>query len=317
MDGLDMKLYKRILFFLFLLLLEVLLIAQERQSIYHGDLVKTAAMKNVPVTLLLQLPNFATCRTVSIPISDSSFAVSAFQSDGFAQDAKVRFAVAYGSDTVVVRPLGLTLLFNGTTLPMPPPLINVRLFQNQKPTIKSVPTTIAQVGTDYRYTIVVSDPENDPLQFKLLTAPAWLKVDSLGLVRGVPSDTGNFAIEIEVSDGYRGLTTQKFVLRSYPPNDVDLTDREKTFTLNQNFPNPFNPSTTITFELKESAEVILSVVNSLGEVIASERYGKLSPGEYSEMISLTQSSGVYYYRLLLRTESGEVYSKTKSMMFIK
>lgn len=290
--GLNMKLYKRILFLLFLLLLEVLLIAQERQTIYHGDVAKTPAMSNVPITLLLQLPNYTTCRSVELAATDSAFALNAFESDGFAPNARVRFAVVLGIDTIVFRPLGVTLLFNGAALPMPPPLVNIRLHQNQAPMISSKPDSISEVGSLFNYQVAAIDPERDSLLYRLFQAPAWLRIDSLGTISGMPSDTGRYPNELEVSDVYRGIAKQKFVLRSYPPNAIELSDGEKSFTLNQNFPNPFNPSTTIPFELKESAEVFLAIFNPLGEFVYSQSFGRLSPGEYSERVSLSHGSGV-------------------------
>jgi hypothetical protein len=85
------------------------------------------------------------------------------------------------------------------------------------------------------------------------------------------------------------------------------------FELYQNFPNPFNPTTTIRFDVRTAGNVSLKVFDVLGrevEVIVNEF---LKSGSYSVQFSGENlPSGVYYYEL--RAES---FSETKRMMLIK
>jgi len=53
------------------------------------------------------------------------------------------------------------------------------------------------------------------------------------------------------------------------------------FRLSQNFPNPFNPSTTIRYELPRSEEIALAVYNLTGQRIATLASGFLEAGRYS------------------------------------
>jgi hypothetical protein len=70
------------------------------------------------------------------------------------------------------------------------------------------------------------------------------------------------------------------------------------FALSQNFPNPFNPTTEITFTLPGLSSVTLKVFDLLGretETLASGAYG---PGVHSVRWDATgKSSGIYFYRL--------------------
>ena len=72
--------------------------------------------------------------------------------------------------------------------------------------------------------------------------------------------------------------------------------------MNQNFPNPFNPETNISFSLPEPGMVKLSVYNSLGKEVAVLVNRGLEAGYHSipfniNSISGNYSSGVYFYKL--------------------
>lgn len=81
-------------------------------------------------------------------------------------------------------------------------------------------------------------------------------------------------------------------------NTVDDGGHPVEFRLYQNFPNPFNPSTTIRYSLATRAHVTLVVYNTLGQEVA-----RLAEGEQEEGFHEVQfdgrdlPSGVYYYTL--------------------
>jgi hypothetical protein len=71
------------------------------------------------------------------------------------------------------------------------------------------------------------------------------------------------------------------------------------FTLYQNFPNPFNPSTRLEFSVDQEGPVTLTVYNLLGELIATPFSGLAEPGRlYSVHFHAENlSSGIYLYEL--------------------
>ncbi len=71
------------------------------------------------------------------------------------------------------------------------------------------------------------------------------------------------------------------------------------FYLNQNFPNPFNPETRITFSIKEGGFVTLSVFDILGNRIANLVEETKLQGNYTVSFNATEiPSGVYFYKLV-------------------
>lgn len=85
------------------------------------------------------------------------------------------------------------------------------------------------------------------------------------------------------------------------------------YRLEQNHPNPFNPSTTIQFSIPEQSFVKLEVFNSLGEKVSTLVSEELSAGSYNyEWNAEKLSSGIYYYKL-----SANGFSKTNKMILLK
>ncbi|HKB85751.1 MAG TPA: T9SS type A sorting domain-containing protein [Ignavibacteriaceae bacterium] len=88
------------------------------------------------------------------------------------------------------------------------------------------------------------------------------------------------------------------------------------FSLSQNFPNPFNPSTMIMYNLPSAVFVTLKVYNALGKEVETLVNQNQNSGQHMEVFDIGKtgelSSGVYFYRL---TAGGLV--QTRKMMLIK
>jgi hypothetical protein len=87
-----------------------------------------------------------------------------------------------------------------------------------------------------------------------------------------------------------------------------------TFNLYQNFPNPFNPSTTIKYDLPKDVSVNIRIYDLLGRevaVLAKDEFKKAGRYEINWNAS-NMASGVYIYRI----EAGD-YKSTKKMVLIK
>ncbi|MCX6133740.1 MAG: T9SS type A sorting domain-containing protein [Ignavibacteriales bacterium] len=85
-----------------------------------------------------------------------------------------------------------------------------------------------------------------------------------------------------------------------------------TFALHPNFPNPFNPSTTIRYQTPLDGPVLLKVYNVLGEEIATIVSGIQKAGFYQVQWTPQLPSGAYFYRLL-----AGIYIESRKMILVK
>jgi len=87
----------------------------------------------------------------------------------------------------------------------------------------------------------------------------------------------------------------------------------KWFALHQNFPNPYNPTTTITYSLPIKSQVDLVIYNTLGESVTQLVNEEQEAGKYSvEFDATTLPSGIYFYRI----QTGS-FIQTKKMILLK
>jgi hypothetical protein len=90
------------------------------------------------------------------------------------------------------------------------------------------------------------------------------------------------------------------------------------FQLSQNFPNPFNPTTTIRFQLAGAARVTLKVYDVLGREVASLVNDDKAAGEYTVTFNATAiASGVYIYRFQARAVGGSDYIETRKLVLLR
>ncbi|MCI0494839.1 T9SS type A sorting domain-containing protein, partial [candidate division KSB1 bacterium] len=87
----------------------------------------------------------------------------------------------------------------------------------------------------------------------------------------------------------------------------------ESFHLEQNFPNPFNPTTRIAFGLPTSCRVKLNIYNIRGEAISNLLDEQMNPGRYALSFDASQlPSGIYLYRI----DMGG-FQETKKMSVVK
>ena len=93
----------------------------------------------------------------------------------------------------------------------------------------------------------------------------------------------------------------------------------ESFGLKQNFPNPFNPTTTIEFDLASGAFASIVLYDVTGREVKTLVNSNLQAGHYVFDLNASElSSGMYFYKLTAQNFDGQmIFSSTKKMVLMK
>lgn len=119
-----------------------------------------------------------------------------------------------------------------------------------------------------------------------------------------------------VNDNYRDFLTIKYIQDS-TSSLLDEKTKPTEYLLFQNFPNPFNPATVISYQLPVRGSVMLKVYDLLGREVATLVDEYKSAGNYEVEFNPASGirhleSGVYFCRLQTKN-----YTKTIKMLYLK
>jgi len=132
-------------------------------------------------------------------------------------------------------------------------------------------------------------------------------------------DSNNNQVGWVVTDGY-GDNVQKTMYIYW--NILGTNDEQhllpKNYTLHENYPNPFNPTTTLRFDLPEVNDITLTIYNMLGQKVKTFNMQSTPAGYHSVKWNATNDygdpvgAGVYLYQLQTKD-----FVKTRKMVLLK
>ncbi len=188
-----------------------------------------------------------------------------------------------------------------------------------------IPNLTATVGVPFTYTIPDSifcdDDINDTLTYSIGGLPTWLSYDDkTKTFSGTPTAKANARwCVVTITDPSNSKAAVYFSITVQNANDVnDNQSSVLEYKLNQNFPNPFNPSTTITYELKSTTEVDITIFDLLGRKIRTLLHGQESAGNHQLQWDGTDergkkaASGIYFCRM-----NAEHFSDVQKMILLQ
>jgi len=177
----------------------------------------------------------------------------------------------------------------------------------------------------YYITAVYSDGESDPSNSEVvdivLAPPENLTYNING------SNVVILQWDTPAGDEHRNVTGFRVyrddVLLAEPVVEIEITSTENNMlpletSLGVNHPNPFNPNTTISFQLSSDSKVELSIFNIKGEKVKQLVSDQLSAGQHSvtwdgeDENGKSVASGIYFYKM--KTPN---YRDLKKMIMLK
>ena len=167
--------------------------------------------------------------------------------------------------------------------------------------IDSCVTSIKELGLNKYNDIKAGDIFESPHGYELSLNESCsgmedVRVDIVVLSERFPYWTDSFNIQVFPV----GVDEERVIL---PYNNI----------LSNAHPNPFNPITTIEYELAEPGEVQLMIYNLLGQEVEKLVDGRRTAGKHQIIWNASQySSGIYFYRIVT-----EEFSKTRKMILLK
>lgn len=178
----------------------------------------------------------------------------------------------------------------------------------------------------YSWDMIVENPGNRysvELTWDKMNVPAGLEIILVDL-------NNNELVDLNAIGRYefkaRALNPFKIYAgdASYVNKEIEKLELPDKFTLYANYPNPFNPGTTIKYDLKLSSAVTLSVYNALGQLVRTLVNGKVqTTGSYSvywdgkDAIGRQVASGIYICRIDAKDINGKTFTKSNKMVLLK
>jgi PKD repeat protein len=162
------------------------------------------------------------------------------------------------------------------------------------------------------FSINAYDPDGNNLEYSWQVDGEEVSIENTFDFITDENSAGDYIISLIITDNYGTRDEQTF---NWDVHVNDTLSSPSTFVpqvtkLFSNHPNPFNPTTTIRFDIKENEKGTLSIFNIKGQLIESQKF---ESGHHNYLWNANnQSSGIYLYKL--ETES---VIETRKMLLLK
>lgn len=171
--------------------------------------------------------------------------------------------------------------------------------------LTSYDAVMNSVGDQYDKNIVIAnDPNGSPLVDKIEADPEFGDRMPQG---GALSEAQISLIRQWITEGANEVATSNEFVAELPNG----------FSLKENYPNPFNPSTNIAFEVPEAVSYQIQIFSTNGALV-EEVAGNTSAGSVSVRVALNnQPSGVYFYQVKVTAGNNKFLLGSEKMTLIK
>ena len=250
---------------------------------------------------------------------------------GWADNTEYLFELSYRADRIVIKIDSVTIFdINGTFQPgrfgfynySQPNVRYQEFILNQYPVaVNDTVATSYQTATvipilandydpdgDYIHLVSISWPQNGTIEINPDSTSITYTPDTLF--------AGNDTLVYSIKDSSEFVDSAYVFITVDEPQSIfgQSAGKPNRFALHPNYPNPFNPTTVISYQLSAVSQVELSIYNLLGQKVATLVNSRKAAGEHQVKWDASgYAGGVYYYRL--NTDAGFVI--TRKLVLLK
>ena len=257
-----------------------------------GDNLTVTVISNPQNGSLVQLGDTLKYLPAQDFFGSDSFQYQIDDGNGGLDSAVVRVTVKSVNDAPQIVNLPNTLVLNPNDCTQ----LNMANYQQDVDT----PDSLLQ------WSFSVSDPS--AISYTFNAANDTLEICSLG-------PTGTYYLFTTLTDDSGAYDQDTIAISVELPSAINSGNKSmpETFDLKENFPNPFNPQTTIRYQLPEASQVTIKVYDLNGQLVDVLVNKRQAAGYYTVRFNAqTHASGVYFY--VMKTNN---FVKVRKMMLLK
>jgi uncharacterized delta-60 repeat protein len=197
----------------------------------------------------------------------------------------------------------ITIKYHDAALPVELTSFSATTYGGYVQIVWNTATEVNNYGFDIERRSVTAGENLLPSTSTAGTSHTWTKV---GFVAG----SGSSSSTRQYAYADRGISAGRYAYRIKQIDkngafvysaaaEVEVGLAPRILTLGENYPNPFNPSTTIEFSVPQDGRAVLKIIDLLGREVATLFEGEAKSGHYQRVVfdASTFASGVYFSRL--------------------
>ena len=239
---------------------------------------------------------------------------------------KLKVTNAFGSDSItksdlrIYGPVLVNPLFTNTIIQT----INTSRFDTSKVKFSWTNASRGSTGITYKFRVRKNGLPADSYYISsdnngadTIITFRKSRLDSIAGELGFSGDSVVTTCRLTAYNGLDSITSGNALLITFKSASVGVqnisTQIPDKFKLENNYPNPFNPSTNIKFQLAEKSFASIIIYDMLGREVKKILSEELNAGYYNFQFNAGNlNSGVYFYKLIT-----EKFSETKKMLLVK
>jgi hypothetical protein len=180
-----------------------------------------------------------------------------------------------------------------------------------------------EIDTTIAYRAEPADEDFTIEEYGLDGAPDYVSIDSTNgdVTIAIPASdpdtlSASFSVTATDDNGRTAMQMVSLEVRIATSVDEPVAGLPEKFALEGNYPNPFNPTTNIQFDLPAQADVRVEVYNTLGQRVMMLPVQQMQAGadQTIQVEASSLSSGMYLYRVIAETAERQMVESGKMML---